>query len=150
MGRIAEVVDISFDKMKNCLVVILDNGDKVEIDPFKITENMPKLNTKERIHDLQMMIHYIDRQQLSKLNHIFSRVPEFDRGIQDARGELKKCKKMPCVKKWQAISKTYVDEKNTLRELRLSINLLGKRKAELRTQIAKLGYDPDEEAASEE
>lgn len=145
MGRIVEVVDISFDKKKNCLVVILDNGDKIEIDPIKITENMPKLNIKERVKDLQMMIHYIDRQQLSKISHIFSKVPEFDKGIQDAREKLKDCKKMPCVKKWQAVSKTYVDEKNNLRELRLSINLLGKRKAELRTQIAKLGFDPDEE-----
>ena len=149
MGRLVEVVDITFDKMKNCLVVILDNGDKVEIDPIRITENMPKLNARERIKDLQMMIHYIDRQQLSKLNHIFSKVPIFDKGIQDAREELKKCKKTPCVKKWQAISKTYVDEKNNLRELRLSINLLGKRKAELRTQIAKLGFDPDEEETAE-
>ena len=145
MGRIVEVVDISFDKMKNCLVVILDNGDKVEIDPIKITENMPKLNAKERVEDLQMMIHYIDKQQLSKISHIFSKVPEFDKGIQDVREELKKCKKMPCVKRWQAISKTYVDEKNNLRELRLSINLLGKKKAGLRTEIARIGYEPDEE-----
>lgn len=150
LGRTAKVASMSFDTMKSCLVVILDNGDKVEIDPEKITEHMPKLKLEEKIEDLRMMIHYIDRRQLASLNHIFSQVPIFDKGIKDAREKLKMCKKTVCVKKWQAISKTYVDEKNNLREVRLTIGLLSRKKAELRAEIARLGYNPDEQTGSSE
>jgi len=145
MGRKAEVVSMLFDEMKNCLVIILDNGDKAEIDPYKIMEAMPKKNKKEKIEDLRMMIHFIDRQQLAKLSHIFSQVPIFDAGIENAIKELKDCKKMPCIKKWQAISKAYVDKKNNLKEVRLTIGLLSRKKAELRAEIARLGYNPDEQ-----
>ena len=146
MGQIVEVVGLSFDRKKNRLIIIMDNGDKAEIDPFKIMEAMPIKNAKERIKDLLMMIHYIDKEQIMVYAYnIPATVMALNKGIADARTELKNCKDMTCVKQWQAISKTFVDQKNNLKEVRLSIKELNRKKMELRAKIASLGYDPDEE-----
>ena len=144
LGQIVEVVDLSFDKKKNRLIAIMNNGDKAEIDPLEIMKAMPIKDAKERIKDLEMMIHYIDKEQITKLAYILSNVVILNKGIEDARTELKNCDGMTCVKQWQAISKTYVDQKNNLKEIRLSIKQFDKKKMELRAIIANIEFHEGE------
>lgn len=146
MGREIEVADVKFDLIDNRLVVILSNGDKVKVDPSKIMEIMPTKDAKERVAVLQMMINYIDRQQLSQISQILTKAVKLAKGIAETRAKLQEddCDNILCIKRHAAIAKTYVDEKNVLKELRLAVKLLSKKKMELRTEIARMGYDPDE------
>lgn len=145
MGVIQEVAEVSFDSMKNRLIIILANGDKIEVEPLEVMKVMPKMTDEEKVEDLKMMMHYIDRQDLSQLSEILDKVRQYIDGIASAREELKKCTKLVCVKKWQSVSKTYLDQKNSMKELRLTVKLFDEKKKELRTKIAQLGFDPDEE-----
>lgn len=140
LGQIVEIVDLSFDVKKNRLIAIMNNGDKAEIDPLEIMKAMPIKDAKERVKDLEMMIHYIDKEQITKLAYILSNVVILNKGIQNARKELKDCDGMTCVKQWQAISKTFVDEKNNLKEIRLAIKEFNKKKMEIRAIIANIEF----------
>lgn len=144
VGEILEVANVKFDDIKNRLVIITTAGDKIEIDPISIMKNMPNKNLKERVKKLHMMIHYIDMQQLSQISQVLTKAVKLAEGVQDCRKKMKDCKKVVCIRMWEAISKTYLDEKNILKELRLSVKLLNEKKKEYRTKIAMLGFDPDE------
>lgn len=133
--------DITFDKTKN-RVIIKVKGEEFEIQPQIVRELLPVLTEEEKVKDLFMMIHDLNREKLTRMNFFIAKMKELEKGVDDARVELKKCGKMTCIKKWQVIIKSYVDSKNTLAEIRRTITLLEKNKKPLLMRIAKLGQDP--------
>jgi len=143
MGLELSKEDIRYDKKANRVIISIA-GEEIILTPQIIREILPVMDEKEKAKDLAMMIHDINREKLARMEFFVTKMKELEKGIQDAREELKKCGKIVCIKKWQAVVKSYVDEKNALAEIRRTIGLLEKDKKPLRTRIARLGFDPKE------
>lgn len=140
--------DIRYDGETNRIIITTDDGE-ITLTPQIIREILPTMSEEEKVRDLSMMIHDINREKFTRMKFFIAKMVELRKGIDDAREELKNCMKMTCVKKWQAIIKSYVDEKNTLAEIRRTIGILEKQKPAIRARIAKLGHDPIEETGEE-
>lgn len=135
---------IKFDKEINRLVVTLDDGTEIEISPKDVRDQLPILDKEEKVRDLFMMIHDIEREKFTRMKYFITKMKELEKGIEDARTALGKCNKAVCVKKMQVMIKSYVDSKNALAEIRRTVGLLEKEKKPLRMRIASLGHDPDD------
>ena len=136
--------DIKYDKETNRVVIKLSSGEEIEISPQTIRDILPILNKEEKVKDLLMMIHDIEKEELTRISFFIKKMKELDKGIHDAREGLTKCEKAVCVKKYSVLIKSFVDSKNALAEIRRIITLLEKMKIPIRIRIAKLGQDPDE------
>lgn len=137
--------DINFDKETNRITIALENGAEIEISPTDIRDVMPVIDEKEKVKELFMMLHDLEKEKITKSAFFIKKMKELGKGIQDARAELEKCHKIACVKKWTAVVKSYVDEKNALAEIRRSVGLLDKTvKKPLQIRIATLGHDPND------
>lgn len=135
---------IKYDKETNRLVITLDDGTEIEVSPKDIRNQLPTLNAEEKVRDLSMMIHDIEREKFTQMKYFITKMKELEKGIEDARGDLAKCQKAVCVKKMQVMIKSFVDSKNALAEIRRTVGLLEKQKKPLRMRIASLGHDPDD------
>lgn len=136
--------NIKYDKETNRVIIKISDEMELEITPQTIRKILPTLNEKEKVKDLFMMIHDIEKEKLTRMSFFVKKMKELEKGIDDARGELKECEKAVCVKKYSVLIKSYVDSKNALAEIRRTITLLEKLKKPLRIRIAQLGHDPDE------
>ena len=138
--------NMHYDKETNRLVITTDDETKIEISPQIIRKFLPVKNEEEKVRDLAMMVHDINREKFARMKFYVIKMKELQVGIEKARKKLESdgCNKMACVKKWQAVIKSYVDEKNTLAEIRRTIGILEKQKPAIRARIAALGYDPTE------
>lgn len=131
-------MEMHFDEKKNRIIIETDEGTEVEIPPQKIRDLLPVISEEEKIKELQMVLHHIEMEQLTKMEDYINRMAKIAKDMDEARKDLKKCNDMTCVKKWAAVIKSFVDKKNTLAEIRRSVGLLEKTKKEIRTRIAKL------------
>lgn len=147
IGLEIEKEDITYNKNKNRIIVVVDDGGfkgKIQIAPQVIRDFLPTMDENEKLKDLFMIIHDLEREKLARMRYFIGRMKELEKGIGTARTELEKCDDMTCVKKWQAVIKSYVDAKNALAEIRRTITLLEKNKQPLLMRIAKLGRNPEE------
>jgi len=129
---------ISFEKDLNRIKIITDNGEEIQITPQQIRDLLPVMNEEEKIKDLEMIFHDIDREALTKMEAYISVVKKIETDIQGARNELEKCTDMICIRKWQAVIQSYVDQKSILAEIRRAVALLEKDRRTLRMRIAEL------------
>jgi len=136
--------DIRYEKETNRVVIKLSDGKEIDISPQTIRDILPTLNKEEKVQDLLMMIHDIEKEELSRMSFFIQKMKDLDKGIDNARVGLSNCQKAVCVKKYSVLIKSYVDSKNALAEIRRAITLLEKMKIPIRIRIAKLGHDPDE------
>lgn len=136
---------IKFDNQTNKIVITLPEGNEIEISPSIMREFLPIISEEEKVKELFMMIHDLEKERLTKMTFYTKKMTELEDGIKTARTELEKCEKMMCIKKWQAVIKSYVDEKNTLAEIRRSVGLIDKTlKKPLEVRIAALGHNPND------
>jgi len=129
--------EMEYDKKTNRVVIKIDETE-VLITPDAIRTILPKKDEKEKVEDLKMVLHDIDMEQLTKMNYYIVKMKALDKGIADATKKLEDAKTMLDVKKWQAVTKTFVDRKNALAEIRRAVGLLEKYKKTIRIRIAKL------------
>jgi len=129
---------IIFDKEKNRIIIDMEGITTIEIPPQDLRDLLPVKTEAEKIDDLKMILHDIHRERLTKLNYYITRMAELAKSMDAGRKELKKCGKMVCVKKWQAVIKSYIDEKNALAEIRRAVGLLWKDEKKLMARIARL------------
>ena len=135
---------IRLDKSLNRIIITLDSGDEISIMPATLREYLPCLTEDEKVKELFMMIHEIEKEKLINEQYYVEEIKRLNKGLSDARSQLTSGAKMVEVKRLQVIIKSYVDEKNNLIELRRIVNLLEKQKAPLRTRLAELGHKLEE------
>lgn len=136
---------IKLDKSTNRIIISLPDGPKVEICPMDIREFLPVINEEDKVKELFMMLHELDKEPLTQMTFYTRKMTELEDGIESARKQLSNCETNQCVNKWKVIIKSYVDEKNTLAEIRRSVGLLDKiRRKPLEYRIAALGHDPND------
>jgi len=135
---------IRLDKAINRIIITLDSGDEISIMPATLREYLPCLTEDEKVKELFMMIHEIEKEKLIHEQYYVEEIKRLNKGLSDARSQLTSGAKMVEVKRLQVIIKSYVDEKNNLIELRRIVNLLEKQKAPLRTRLAELGHKLEE------
>jgi hypothetical protein len=142
---LGDKMEIRFDKENNRLVLTTDNGEEVFISPQCIRDLLPTMNEEEKIKDLEMILHDIDREKLTKMESYMALMRKLQDGITEAREELKKADSAILIKKWEAVGKSYVDEKNALAEIRRAVGLLEKDRKVIRVRIAKLETQSDQQ-----
>jgi len=135
---------VRYERSTNTIIVE-ENGQKIEVSPQEIRNVLPHLSDEDRIKDLEMIIHDIEREQLSSMFEYVKKMKELQQGIEDSRVELGKCMKKICVDKWKVIIKSYVDEKNTLAEIRRTIGILQRKKKEIEWRKARVSSGLPEE-----
>lgn len=131
-------MEMRFDKENNRLVLTTDGGEEVFISPQCIRDLIPTLTEEEKIKDLEMILHDIDREKLTKMESYMALMRKLQDGITEARESLKKADNALEIKKWEAVGKSYVDEKNALAEIRRAVGLLEKDRKAIRVRIARL------------
>lgn len=132
------IMEMRFDKENNRIVIEIDGEEPILISPQAIRDLLPTISEEEKIKDLEMIIHDIDREKLTNMRDYIAKMKELDSEINKVREELTNCEKAICVKKWGEVIKSYIAQKNALAEIRRAIGLLEKDKKELRIRIAKL------------
>lgn len=132
--------NIKYNEKKNRVIITLTNGTKITITivPHQLRDILPTLDAMERIKDLEMIIHDIEREQLTLMSSYVTEMRRIARGLADARGELDSCSKIVQIKAVQVKIKSFVDEKNVLAEIRRTIGILEKQKKEYRTRKARM------------
>ena len=129
---------ISFEKDLNRIKIITDGGEEILITPQQIRDLLPPKDEAEKLKDLEMILHDIDREELINMLKYIATIKELEDGIREAREELKQCDDMKCIKKWQAVVQSYRDEKTAIAEIRRAVALLEKDRRTIRIRMAKL------------
>jgi len=129
---------ITFDATANRIKIITDSGEEILIAPQQIRDLLPTLNEEEKIKDLEMILHDIDREALTKMEAYIAVVKKIEEDIVDARASLEKCSDMICIRKWQAMIQSFVDQKSILAEIRRAVALLEKDRRTIRIRLAHL------------
>jgi len=140
---LGDKMEIRFDKENNRLVLTTDNGEEVFISPQCIRDLLPTMNEEEKIKDLEMILHDIDKEKLTKMESYMALMRTLQKGITEARDELKAADTALEIKKWEAVGKSFVDEKNALAEIRRAVGLLEKDRKVIRVRIAQLETQSD-------
>ena len=136
-------MEIRFDKENNRLVLTTDKGEEVFISPQCIRDLLPTMNEEEKIKDLEMILHDIDKEKLTKMESYMALMRTLQTGITEAREKLKEADTALEIKKWEAVGKSFVDEKNALAEIRRAVGLLEKDRKVIRVRIAQLETQSD-------
>ncbi len=148
MSVIEELQEENFEynKETNRFIITLENETKIEVSATTLIENIiPIVGKEEKIKELCMILHDMDKEVLTKANFYNKKMVELEKGIADARKKLEKADSMLSVKKWTAIVKSYVDSKNALAEIRRTIGLIDKiSRKPIRLRIAALGHNPND------
>lgn len=131
------MVDIRYDKLKN-RVIVADGQIEIELYPPEIRNVLPMLTEKEKVEDLEMMMHEIDREKLTKALEYNLKMLNLVDDLEKTRRELENCKTATCIKQWQAIGKIILDKKNCLAEIRRTIGWLGREREKVEFRRAKL------------
>jgi len=137
-------MEIRFDKENNRLVLTTDKGEEVFISPQCIRDLLPTMNEEEKIKDLEMILHDIDKEKLTKMESYMALMRTLQTGITEAREKLKEADTALEIKKWEAVGKSFVDEKNALAEIRRAVGLLEKDRKVIRVRIAQLETQSDQ------
>lgn len=131
------MVEIRFDKANNRLVLTTDNNEEILISPQCIRDLLPTMSEKEKIEDLEMILHDIEREKLTKMENYIKSMRDIQSKIESAREKLISAPPKD-VKKWDVVIKSYIAEKNALAEIRRAVGLLEKDKKTIRIRIARL------------
>lgn len=102
------------------------------------------LDEEGKVKQLAMMVHELEKEQLSKIGNFMNKMIELDKDMESALKNLEQATSAIGIKKWDAILAAYTKRKNVLAEVRRSIGLIEKKKKPLRVRMAKLGFDPKE------
>jgi len=138
--------NFEYNKETNRFIITLENKTKIEVSATTLIENIiPIVSEEEKIKELCMILHDMDKEVLTKANFYIKKMIELTKGIDSARDSLKDADSMLAVKKWTAIVKSYVDSKNALAEVRRTIGLIDKiSRKPIRLRIAALGHNPND------
>uniref|UniRef100_A0A6M3XMJ9 Uncharacterized protein n=1 Tax=viral metagenome TaxID=1070528 RepID=A0A6M3XMJ9_9ZZZZ len=93
---------------------------------------------RERIQFLFDKIFELRKEKLMKMEEYINELKQLAQGEANAREEIKKADKMWEVKKWDAVAKSYVSEKNIIREIRFAVKLLMQEEGKLMAELAEL------------
>jgi len=129
--------EMRYDEKTNRIIINVGENE-IQITPDAIRTLLPTKDEKQKLEDLKMVLHDIDKEQLTKMNYYIVAMKKLDEGITTATTKLEGATSMLEVKKWQAVTKTFVDRKNALAEIRRAVGLLEKYKKTIRIRIAKL------------
>ena len=141
--------DIRYDKEKNRIVISIDGKD-IWISPLFLRNLLPVKNEEEKVKELAMLIHDINREKLTRMTTFMNKSREIEKAILDTLTDLQKCSKAICIKKYEAIIKLHKQRMVVLAEIRRAVGLLNKEKQELRMRIAHLGINPEDVTGEEE
>ena len=147
MSAIEELSEENFEynKETNRIIITLSNDEKFSVSNSTLREVIPVIDEEEKIKELFMILHDMDKEVLTKANFYNKKMVELEKGIADARKKLEQADSMLEVKKWTAVVKSYVDSKNALAEVRRTIGLIDKiSRKPIRLRVAALGHNPNE------
>lgn len=134
---------MQFDEKKNRIIVSID-GKEIEIAPQDIRNLLPFKDADERVKDLTMIIHDLEREELTQIETFIHLCKEIDKTIKGLEEGLGKCEDTKCIRKYEAFIKIHLARKSTLTQVRLAIALLDKKKRGLRVRIARLETSGEE------
>jgi len=133
-----------FDEKKN-RVIIKVGGKEIELPPQDIREILPYKDKAQRVKDLRMIIHDIEREELTQIETFIARMVALDKAMDKIEVDIKGCGKLKDVKKHEGRLKALVARKNACAEIRRAVALLEKKKKGLRVRIAKLETSGEED-----
>jgi septal ring factor EnvC (AmiA/AmiB activator) len=141
---VSDMPDLRFDKEKNKVVIsdyeINQETGEIFVSPVELRNVLMEHKAEaEQIKELEMMIHELRKDRLVNIANFLAKMHEISKGIEGARSKLENDKMtMTDVKRCQAIAKTWVDQKNTLKESRYVVGLIQKEEKALRARKARL------------
>jgi len=133
-----------FDEKKNRLIIQV-GGKEIELPPQDIREILPYKDKAQRVKDLRMIIHDIEREELTQIETFIARMVALDKAMDKIETDIKNCAKLKDVKKHEGRLKALVARKNACAEIRRAVALLEKKKKGLRVRIAKLETSGEED-----
>ena len=140
-----EQENFKYDKDSNRMIITLEDGTEIKVKTTTLREIIPVINEEDKIKELFMILHDIDKEVLTKSSFFIRKMVALEKGIEDARTSLEGAKTMIEVKKWTAIIKSFVDSKNALAEIRRTIGLIDKiSRKPINLRLSALGHDPTE------
>lgn len=132
-----------FDEKKNRIIIEV-GGKKIEIPPQDIREILPYKDKAQRVQDLRMIIHDIEREELTQIETFIGRMVELDKAMDKIESDIKGCGNLKDVKKHEGRLKALIARKNACAEIRRAVALLEKKKNALRVRIARLETSGEE------
>jgi len=140
-----EQENFKYDKDSNRMIITLEDGTEIKVKTTTLREIIPVINEEDKIKELFMILHDIDKEVLTKSSFFIRKMVALEKGIEDARTSLEGAQTMIEVKKWTAIIKSFVDSKNALAEIRRTIGLIDKiSRKPINIRLSALGHDPTE------
>lgn len=93
---------------------------------------------ERQIRELQEAIHKIHLHKLVNLDNYMSELERLSKGEEEARGKLEVASTIVDIKRWGEVGKSYVNQKNIIREIRYAIKLSEDEEQRLRDIIAAM------------
>lgn len=132
-----------FDEEKNRIIIEVE-GKVIEIVPQEIRDLLPFKDKHERVKDLIMIIHDVEREELTQIETFIKECKKIDKALSNCETNIKGAPTIRDLKKQEALIKLYLARKNALAEVRRAVALLEKKKTALRVRIAKLETSGEE------
>jgi len=140
-----EDANIRYDSENNKIIIPLSLSDQSNKDEANIHVStviirnvlpLPAEN-KDKIAELQQLIHEIHKDKLVNIRNYIQELHRLSDGEESARNKMEKCDNSD-IKRWAEIGKTWMNQKNILREIRYAIRLLDEEEKRVNTMIAKI------------
>lgn len=137
-----DILDVKFNQSENNFVFELSNGEEF-ILPVSYLHKMHEVKgepttEKQRLQFLLDKLFEIKQMKYMRMQEYIRKLEELAKGEAGARGNIEKAGKAWEVKKWEAVAKAFVNEKNILREVRYAVKLLEQEEGKIRFLISKL------------
>jgi len=142
--------DIYYDDKTNRIMIpmyLLEQNiqtDMVGLPVHTVRRALPVPATLgEQIAELKQLIHEMHKEKLVNVQAYFAEIARMGGGIEKSRKRLLDCD-LKEVKRMKEVLKSWIDQKNVLKERRFAIGLLRQEEARVRTLIARLETTGDE------
>lgn len=140
--KMVDVKTVEFNRPKNEYTFKLSNGEEFHlsalyIHPMLEMRGEPSTE-KQRLQYLLDRLFAIKQMKYMKMEEYIRKLEELAGGEAKARKEIEDADKLWKVKKWEAVAKAFVAEKNILREVRYAVKLLEQEEGKIRFLISKL------------